>query len=96
MLSKLEGGQWGLANLPREYLVLVERALSCYQGKKKDCILNSGELEAFADYMSVKILAESKLRNRSELKSIARARLPELLEHKYQIVAKRARSAGQT
>jgi len=60
VLSKLEGGLWILAHLPEEYHNIVELALSCYQGKKRDCILNPEELEAFADYMTDTILRESK------------------------------------
>jgi len=36
VLSKVEGGLWGLANLPKKYHNLLEQALSCYKGKKKD------------------------------------------------------------
>jgi predicted nucleotidyltransferase len=63
VLSKLEGGQWGLAHLPQEYHSLVEQALFRYEGKKKeDYRWNSKELDAFADYMTGKILRESKLK----------------------------------
>jgi len=61
ILSKVEGGMWGLAHLPREYHDLLEYALSCYQGKKKDVFWNTEELDAFADYMSDTILKESRL-----------------------------------
>lgn len=66
VLSKLEGGQWGLANLPEEYYNLVEQALSCYQGKKKDRIWNQQELAAFADYMTDAILRESKQKEQEQ------------------------------
>jgi streptomycin 3"-adenylyltransferase len=59
VLSKLEGGQWGLANLPKQYHDLVEQAISRYQGKKKEQIWNHEKLEAFADYMTRIILKES-------------------------------------
>jgi len=62
VLSKLEGGQWGLANLPEEYHDLVKQALSCYQGKKKERIWNHEKLEAFANYMTRVILRGSKLK----------------------------------
>ncbi len=62
VLSKLEGGQWGLANLPKEYHDLIKQSLSCYQGKKKERIWNYEKLEAFADYMTVVILRGSKLK----------------------------------
>jgi len=61
ILSKVEGGMWGLAHLPRGYHDLLEYALSCYQGKKKDVFWNTEELDAFADYMSDTILKESRL-----------------------------------
>jgi len=60
ILSKLEGGRWGLANLPKEYHDLVEQVLSCYRGKKKERVWDHEELEAFADYMTGAILRESK------------------------------------
>lgn len=66
VLSKLEGGQWGLANLPKEYSSLIEQALSCYRGKKKDSFLNQDELDAFADYMTGAILKESKLEEQEQ------------------------------
>jgi predicted nucleotidyltransferase len=62
VLSKLEGGQWGLANLPKEYHDSVKQALSYYRGKNKERIWNHQKLEAFADYMTTTILRESKLK----------------------------------
>jgi streptomycin 3"-adenylyltransferase len=62
VFSKLEGGQWGLVNLPKEYHGLVKQALAYYQGKKKEHIWNHEKLEAFADYMTKVILRESKLK----------------------------------
>jgi streptomycin 3"-adenylyltransferase len=62
VLSKLEGGQWGLANLPEEYCNMVEQALSCYQGKRNECIWNQDELDAFVVYMTDAILNEAKSR----------------------------------
>jgi streptomycin 3"-adenylyltransferase len=66
VLSKLEGGLWGLANLPKEYHNLVEQALSCYQGKKKHHTWKRKELDAFADYMTDIILRESKLKEKEQ------------------------------
>jgi streptomycin 3"-adenylyltransferase len=60
VLSKLEGGQWGLANLPKEHHDLIKRALFYYQGKKREHIWNYEKLEAFADYMTRTIRRESK------------------------------------
>jgi predicted nucleotidyltransferase len=62
VLSKLEGGQWGLANLPKKYHDLVKQALSYYQGKKKEHTWNHQKLKTFADYMTKVILRESKIK----------------------------------
>lgn len=61
VLSKLEGGQWGLANPPEKHHSLIERALALYQGKKDNGFWNSKELDAFADYMTDVIIRECKL-----------------------------------
>jgi streptomycin 3"-adenylyltransferase len=60
VLSKLEGGQWGLVNLPEKYHDLVKQALFYYQGKKKEHVWNHEKLEAFANYMTRAIRRESK------------------------------------
>jgi streptomycin 3"-adenylyltransferase len=60
VLSKLEGGRWGLANLPEEYHDLIEQALYSYQGKRKGRVWNHEKSEAYADYMTTVILRESK------------------------------------
>jgi predicted nucleotidyltransferase len=59
VLSKLEGGQWGLANLPKQYNDLIKHALCYYQEKKKEHIWNHENLEDFADYMTKIILKET-------------------------------------
>jgi streptomycin 3"-adenylyltransferase len=65
VFSKLEGGHWGIANLPKKYHKLIEQALSSYQGiKKHGHDWKHEELEAFADYMTNAILKESKLKSR--------------------------------
>jgi len=65
VISKLEGGHWGIANLPKEYHGLIRQALSSYQGNKKsDHNWKHEELEAFADYMTNAILKESKTKKR--------------------------------
>ena len=53
VLSKLEGGQWGIENLLSKYHNLISQALSCYQGKvNKDRISwDKGKLEDFAEYI---------------------------------------------
>lgn len=63
VLSKLEGGIWGLANLPKKHHDLIEQALTCYRSKKRDNgPWNKKELDAFADYMTAAILKESRLK----------------------------------
>jgi streptomycin 3"-adenylyltransferase len=65
VLSKLEGGRWGSANLPKEYHGLIGRALSSYQGtERRGQSWDYEELEAFADYMTKKILEESRLKRK--------------------------------
>jgi len=65
VLSKLEGGRWGIANLPKEFHKLIIRALSSYQGiEKHGHDWKHQELEAFVDYMTNTILKESKLKKR--------------------------------
>lgn len=60
VLSKLEGGKWGISNLPKEYHSLIRQALSSYQGKeKKGHDWKHEELHVFADYMTKAILRES-------------------------------------
>jgi streptomycin 3"-adenylyltransferase len=68
VLSKLEGGQWGLANLPEKYHDLIEQATYRYQGKKKKQILNHTKLEDFADYMTKIILKESDNQQRHQIR----------------------------
>ena len=61
VFSKLEGGYWGIANLPRRYHRLIRQALSSYNGKQKiKGEWNYEELESFVDYMSRTILKVSK------------------------------------
>jgi predicted nucleotidyltransferase len=63
ILSKLEGGYWGIAHLPIKYHNLINQALSSYQGKRKgNHKWKHQELESFAEYMTEAILIESKLR----------------------------------
>lgn len=50
-LSKLEGGQWGIKNLPQKYHNLIKQAMSCYQTgvNKYQISWNKEELEDFAN-----------------------------------------------
>ena len=64
VLSKLEGGYWGITHLPKKYYNLINQALSIYQGKRKgDHNWKHQELESFAGHMTEAILRESKLRS---------------------------------
>mgnify|MGYP000356458942 FL=1 len=50
ILSKKEGGEWGISNIPEKYRILVAEALREYQNglpMKPDKLLS----EEFADYM---------------------------------------------
>jgi len=51
VLSKLEGGEWGIENLSEKYHNLIKQAMSCYQQRdNKDQILRKKEeLEDFAE-----------------------------------------------
>jgi len=53
VLSKLEGGQWGIENLLSKYRNLVNQALSRYQKKvnRDHASWNREELEDFAEYI---------------------------------------------
>ena len=63
VLSKLEGGWWGLANLPKQYHDLLKLAILRHQGKNKKQSWNREKLEAFADYMTKVVQRESKIRS---------------------------------
>lgn len=65
VLSKLEGGQWGISNLPKEYHGLIRQALFFYQRREKDVhAWKYKDLDIFADYMTDAILRESKWKRR--------------------------------
>jgi len=64
ILSKLEGGYWGITHLPKEYHSVINQALRSYTGKRQSHHnWEHQELESFAEYMIEAILRESKLRN---------------------------------
>jgi streptomycin 3"-adenylyltransferase len=64
VLSKAEGGQWGLTNLRKKYHSLIQQALACCLGKKNNRIWSREELDAFADYMTNTLLRESREKDR--------------------------------
>ncbi len=63
VLSKLEGGQWGIENLLEKYHNLIKQAMSCYQMKaNKDQIpRNKEELEDFAKHVFREITYHPKV-----------------------------------
>lgn len=48
--SKKEGGQWACANLPKEYINIVEKSLNCYE-KGEDVNWNKKYLVNFANFI---------------------------------------------
>ena len=60
VLSKEQGGIWGIYNLPKRYWELVEKAVECYQSaKNKDEKYFHRELSAkFCNYMLERIFNE--------------------------------------
>ena len=59
VLSKKEGGEWALKNLPGEYYVLVENALKEYTGKS-ECSYDMECAVKYAAYMLHEIGTEGK------------------------------------
>lgn len=61
ILSKAQGGEWGIRNLPELYRPLIEEALSCY---RSDRVYPADEhreaLSAFADYMLSRIFIDNR------------------------------------
>ena len=52
----LEGGKWGLENVPKEYFDFINQALDAYTSARV-MKLNEKEALAYAEYMIVSILA---------------------------------------
>ena len=62
VLSKREGGEWGLSSLPEKYLPLIRAALEDYEGDA--AVRYDTELAAdYAEYMLDRIAEEKKNRN---------------------------------
>lgn len=55
ILSKEQGGVWGLKHLPGEYRAVIQAALDCYRSEKDGRMTESGE--AFAAYMRSEIFS---------------------------------------
>jgi predicted nucleotidyltransferase len=60
VLSKAEGGRWGLTNLPKKYHSIIQQALASYERKRSNRVWNEDELNAFADYMINTVWRESR------------------------------------
>ena len=58
ILSKLEGGKWGLKNLPNNFQKIVQELIDIYWNSIANNNLNNEELKEFAKYMIEKINAE--------------------------------------
>lgn len=54
MLSKKEGGEWGLKNIEGKYLGLIKDSLICYSSEQ-DMILNQSLALEYCKYMKNKI-----------------------------------------
>ena len=50
ILSKQQGGQWGIAKLPKEYADMINKAIGCYTSEK-EFIYDTSMLKQFASYM---------------------------------------------
>ncbi len=56
VLSKLEGGHWGLQHLPQAYQSLIQQALEAYQATDDgDVVWDDEKLREFAGYMKSQI-----------------------------------------
>jgi streptomycin 3"-adenylyltransferase len=50
ILSKEQGGKWGLNNLPKQYYDIIAKALHCYKTRESMVIVEK-EAISFCDYM---------------------------------------------
>lgn len=55
VLSKVEGGEWGLSNLPSEWRGLIGGALAAYRGQAEPVGMERAELARFAAAMRARI-----------------------------------------
>ncbi|MDQ6661876.1 MAG: DUF4111 domain-containing protein [Chloroflexota bacterium] len=55
ILSKDEGGSWGLHSLPAQYHNIIKQALDLYKGNRDNEPFDEAELEAFSEYMHAHI-----------------------------------------
>jgi len=62
VLSKRQGGEWGLMHLPDEHHALLQAALDAYADRIDAAMLSSYPLSGFADDMLQRISAYHALR----------------------------------
>lgn len=55
ILSKDEGGSWGLHALPAQYHSSIQQALDIYRGNRDNGSFDEAKLDAFAEYMDTRI-----------------------------------------
>jgi predicted nucleotidyltransferase len=56
VLSKAEGGEWGLRELPRQYRPLAERALQAYRGEARDdSVFERQDVWAFMEWVEARL-----------------------------------------
>jgi streptomycin 3"-adenylyltransferase len=60
VISKKEGGEWGLINLSDEYCSIVEKAIHCYCGNELMTLDNNKGMD-FCEYMLNEINSKVKL-----------------------------------
>ncbi len=57
ILSKAEGGEWGLAHLPPRYHPLIRLVLHAYRDEPGDPLIPGAELHGFVEYLRTQIKA---------------------------------------
>ncbi|MBP2239694.1 streptomycin 3'-adenylyltransferase [Cytobacillus eiseniae] len=56
IVSKLHAGEWGLRNLPNEFIGLIKKVLTGYQSEDKNLYLDKIQLKAFSHYIHQKVM----------------------------------------
>jgi hypothetical protein len=62
LLSKNEGGAWGLANLPEQYHPLIQQSLALYRSERLGRPIGRAVLSEFTVYMEEKILRQQTIK----------------------------------
>ena len=55
VMSKKEGGEWALSNLPGELFSLISRALAVYSSGNEDVLLDANTLKSFVGYAKTEL-----------------------------------------